>query len=362
MSYISQSSFSRDSILKQRDALGKADPALLEKTIYALELVGQLSSLKVDFVFKGGTSLLLTDPDFRRLSIDADIICKAPSETLEKIFDRLVKQAPFIGWDEQTRGESDIPKHHFRFFFESLINHREDYVLLDVLRDEAPHPDVVPLEVVHPFIEVVKPVKVGVPSLDNITADKLIAFAPATTGIPFGKKKSLQIMKQLFDLGQLALHDLDLKKVIRAYEAIALQEISYKDEALTRNDILQDTLSTVHLVCQIDLRNAVEDERTAEIRLGLKQISGYLATGRLSLAEAKVAASRVALLSTVIGRGLTDLTWKDVLYTRGKDETVGEVALPEPYHLLNRLKKGLPESFYYWAKLANLTTEGAPSQ
>ncbi|MBL7047611.1 MAG: nucleotidyl transferase AbiEii/AbiGii toxin family protein [Candidatus Marinimicrobia bacterium] len=356
MSYISIQSFSRDSILKQRESIGKADPALLEKTIYSLELIAQLSLLELDFVFKGGTSLLLLDHEFRRLSIDADIITEASPETLNSIFDLLVEQSPFIHWDEQERGKSTVPKHHYRFFFESTINSREDYVLLDVLRDKVPHPDIVPLEVTHPFIEVEKPVNVTVPSLENIIADKLIAFAPETTGIPFDKGKSLQIVKQLFDLGELTLYDLNLNKILRAYEVITLQEISYKNDSITLDDILLDTLTTAHLVCQIDLRNAVEDERTAEIRLGLKQIAGYLADERLSHANAKVAASRIALLATIIRNRITDIEWKKLRYTRGKEETVADVTLPKPYHLLNRLRKGLPESFYYWAKLIKYTS------
>ncbi len=357
MSYISEPSFSRDSILKQRASLGKADPTLLEKTIYALELIGQLSLLELDFVFKGGTSLLLIDPDFfRRLSIDADIICETPPKTLESLFDRLVEQSPFIRWDEQERKESAVPKHHFRLFFESTINSREDYVLLDVLKDKVPHPDIVRLEAVHPFIEVDKLVKVAVPSLDSITADKLIAFAPETTGVPFGKGKSLQIVKQLFDLGELTLYDLNLKKVSRACEAIALQEIGYKNDPITLDDILLDTLTTAHLVCQLDLKNAIEDGRTTEIRLGLKQISSYLPKGRLSIADAKAAASRIALLATVIRNNLTDIGWKELLYTRGIEEKVVDVSLPEPYHLLNRLRRGLPEAFYYWAKLIKYTS------
>lgn len=356
MSYISVQSFSRDSILEKRESIGKADPALLEKTIYALELIGQLTMLELDFVFKGGTNHLLIDPDFRRLSIDADIICETLPETLEDVFDRLVKQAPFMRWDEQERKESTVPKNHFRFFFESTINSREDYVLLDVLNDKAPHPDIVPLETVHPFIEVEKPVKVAVPSLDSITADKLIAFAPETTGVPFGRGKSLQIVKQLFDLGELTLYDLNIEKVIRAYKAIALQEIGYKTDSITQDDILLDSLTTAHLVCQIDLKNAIEDERTAEIRLGLKQIPSYLLKGRFSIADVKVAASRIALLATIIRNRITDIEWKEHRYTRENEETVAGVTLPEPYHQLNRLRKGLPESFYYWAKLTKYTS------
>ena len=54
-----------------------------------------------------------------------------------------------------------------------------------------------------PLFEVEKEVKVCMPTLNGITGDKLSAFAPTTIGIPYGKGKSMEIIKQLFDLGVL---------------------------------------------------------------------------------------------------------------------------------------------------------------
>ena len=40
---------------------------------------------------------------------------------------------------------------------------------------------------------------VTLPSIDCILGDKLTAFAPHTTGIPFGFGKELEIVKQMYD-------------------------------------------------------------------------------------------------------------------------------------------------------------------
>jgi len=50
---------------------------------------------------------------------------------------------------------------------------------------------------------------VTVPSADDILGDKLTAFAPNTSGIPYIKGDrdcSLEIIKQLYDVGRLFEH------------------------------------------------------------------------------------------------------------------------------------------------------------
>ena len=54
-----------------------------------------------------------------------------------------------------------------------------------------------------------EPLKVTVPSADDILGDKLTAFAPNTSGIPYIKGDrdcSLEIIKQLYDVGRLFKH------------------------------------------------------------------------------------------------------------------------------------------------------------
>ena len=51
-----------------------ADPIIIEKVIRALVLLEALQSVGVNFIFKGGTSLMLMIQEPRRFSIDIDII------------------------------------------------------------------------------------------------------------------------------------------------------------------------------------------------------------------------------------------------------------------------------------------------
>lgn len=330
MSYIDEADFTQESIIEKRSSLGKVDPAFIEKTIYAMELVGQLALMDLDFVFKGGTSLLLLDPSFGRLSIDVDIITETASKEFVTIFKQVIDNSPFIRWEEQIRGESQVPKSHYRFYFDSQINHQENYVLLDVLNTKSPYTRIEERDIAHPLFNVIKPVSVKLPSLDNITADKLAAFAPKTIGIPYGIGKSLQIIKQLFDLGELTLKNLQISKVITAYKAIIKEEMAYHSELLTEQDTLDDTIETAHLICQLDLKDSIDDEYTEEMRQGIRQIPGFIIQQKFTFQTAKIAASRVAFLASAIKRNRVNTNWGQNRYDQTRDESVTGVTLLEP--------------------------------
>ena len=71
-----------DQFKKQKDH-SRIDKIILQKMIYALHLLEQLQLNKLEFVFKGGTSLVLLLEDGNRFSIDIDIICQTDRDELE---------------------------------------------------------------------------------------------------------------------------------------------------------------------------------------------------------------------------------------------------------------------------------------
>ena len=56
----------------QKDS--KRDPVLLERTVYAFGLLEALARVRMPFIFKGGTCLMMLMDKPRRLSTDIDII------------------------------------------------------------------------------------------------------------------------------------------------------------------------------------------------------------------------------------------------------------------------------------------------
>jgi predicted nucleotidyltransferase component of viral defense system len=75
----------------------------------------------LDFVFKGGTSLLLLLDNPRRLSVDVDIVSLAPPDVFAPILSGLINP-PFKSVEEDLRGEDRLPRRrHFKFFYQSQL-------------------------------------------------------------------------------------------------------------------------------------------------------------------------------------------------------------------------------------------------
>ena len=89
--------------------------------IYALHLLERLKANGLDFVFKGGTSLVLLLKEVNRFSIDIDIICNTERTDLEKVLDNIIQSSNFKNWqlDEHRSYQPGVPKAHYKFSFDT---------------------------------------------------------------------------------------------------------------------------------------------------------------------------------------------------------------------------------------------------
>ena len=100
----------------------KVDKILIEKVIRALMLLEGLSSSGLDFVFKGGTALMLLLGTTKRLSIDIDIIVPNKSVDLADYLDKFITEKGFTRYEKQERKvQSNIEKEHYKLFFISAL-------------------------------------------------------------------------------------------------------------------------------------------------------------------------------------------------------------------------------------------------
>ena len=344
---IDKKCFTKSWILGKREKLGKVDPALLEKSIYALDLLCGLVLSKVPFVFKGGTSLILLLKAFRRLSIDIDISTETSRVEYGPALKQISLTPPFTGYTEDERGERGLPRRaHFKFFYKSAFSNRNDYVLLDVLEEQNLYPEIKTIPVSSPFIELSRRVVVRMPTVECLLGDKLTAFAPHTIGVRYDPQASMQIIKQLFDVGELFAATQDIAMVARAYEAIADAEIGYRGNAYTREQALDDTFETGVKLCGIGLRGMPAGKESAILQDGIKKIDSHLVNVAFRLEDAKIAASRAALLAAVLKKGakskkLSDLRWKPE-----EASSLVPLSLAGPLERLGRIKAAIPEAFY----------------
>lgn len=78
---------------------------------------------RLDFVFKGGTALMLHLNSTERLSIDLDIIIPEKPEDLDEKLDKVATEQGFLRKEEQKRTvNSKIDKKHYKFFIHHFIN------------------------------------------------------------------------------------------------------------------------------------------------------------------------------------------------------------------------------------------------
>jgi len=328
----------------------KADPILIEKAIYAFELLGSLIESNVSLIFKGGTGLMLLVPELKRLSIDIDILNESDNESLSNAFNKITKEGIFNRWEESKRSSNNkIAKKHFKFFYNSSIEKRESYILLDIVQSNYSFLNTTEKSINLPLFEVEKEIKVKVPTINSYFGDKLTAFAPKTIGIPYGKNKSMEIIKQLFDLGILFDHITSLKEISQIYKKISKTEASYRDISTPINIFLDDTINTSFLICQLDFRKSIIDNYTKELREGIRRIKSYIVGGKYSLLNAKEDASKVALVASLIRDDHLDIDIKKIKLDKKYLDKIKDADLPEDFNILNKLKVISPESFYLWA-------------
>lgn len=336
-----------------QEASGKlrADRVLTEKVVWALWLLEGLASSRLPFIFKGGTALMLKLGSTRRLSIDIDIVMPSREESLAEVLNRIAKEQGFIRAEEQHREtESIIPKTHFKFFYRPQFqNAQETYVLLDILFGNAGYHTIKTISIESPFVlSDGKATQVQVPSFEDLTGDKLTAFAPNTTGIPYQKSEqsaSMEIVKQLYDLGYLFDRISDFETIRRTFASIAKTELGYRNLDISLNEVLKDTFNTA--LC-LSTRGILGSGNFEELSSGIKKLRPFIYSENYQIEKAIVHASRIAYLTRLIQSG------ENVIERFENPEKVADWNI-EDHSLtkLNKLKKANVEAFYYWFKALN---------
>lgn len=135
---IDQQIYTKEYIQSLTDDI-KADRNLVERSLYAFGLLEALSRVKLPFIFKGGTCLLLLLNNPKRLSTDIDIIVD-PTINIDSYLIEAEKIFSFRYMEESKRkGRNNIEKRHFRFYYDSPIQLRESNILLDVVYENNPY-------------------------------------------------------------------------------------------------------------------------------------------------------------------------------------------------------------------------------
>ena len=298
--------------LNTKQAEYKKDPSLIESMIHALYLLEQLKQTGLEFIFKGGTSLILLLERPARFSVDIDIIVnpKIQREELESYLNKIVGDIFIkLELDERRSFRGKVPKVHYKFIYKSnlvsknqggqIVQNPEREILLDVLFAENPYPVLKEKPIDTEWIKQNgEPLTVLVPCENSIAGDKLTAYAPTTIGVPYKVEKEKEIIKQLFDIGTLfeALSDIDVFR--KSFHATATGEISYRPEKeLTIEIVLQDIIDTGIIIAKRDTQEEGDAEKFEELKKGINQFGHFVYVGNFRIEEAQLAAAKAAYLA-----------------------------------------------------------------
>jgi len=354
---ISKDSLQIDWIDNVSSANRKADKILVEKVIRALMLLEGLVKQNLNFVFKGGTALMLILDSSKRLSIDIDIIIEKEPKNLEGIFKALLEEQGFTRFELQERKTAtSIQKAHYKFFYRPIhkTHSAEESILLDILFEKVGYTKINEVPISSKFIlDKGDPIQVKVPSVEDILGDKLTAYAPNSTGIPYVKGEtsmSMEIMKQLYDIGNLFDIAEDGVLVKQTFEKFAATELTYRNQSkLTVDDVLDDIYQTS--LCLVS-RGADGKGDFDHLQTGIQRVSRFIFSESFHIDRAITFASKAAYVSVLIKANKAKIEkFKNPAIM--KDWTIGEPFWPK----LNKLKKSNPEAFFYWHKIFELTTE-----
>lgn len=357
--------FQKAWIDQQRRTLGNCDPGILEKTVYALTLLGHLVESRMPFLFKGGTSLLLHLNPIRRLSRDIDIVCGLPPEEVDAVLAEIAQKEPFIRYQEDVRGHRGMPRRrHFRFIYGSALGKQEETeVLLDVVEEEREVHAIVEKPIRASFLVAEREVLARVPTIESLLGDKLTAFAPHTSGVPLyhpdGTVRDVQqVAKQLFDVGVLFDAATNFDTIASSYDLVVEIERTYRDPNPSREDCLRDTWKAcIGLLAQRpDIVAAYPDG--AHINSGLQRMMGHVTTpAYISGFEAKrtLAAKCALLVAHLLVQERFDFI--NDRWTRSAtqlSEVNGASFNGTTFTWLNGMKAVNPEAYFYLHRAVTL--------
>lgn len=338
--------FLEESINELKKTNPKADIQLLEKTIGALYLVESLVNSGLNFVFKGGTSLVLLLNEIKRFSVDVDIITEEDKQTVNECIKRIIEsQNLFTKYEENKRNNSASKRmelEHYKFFFNSVTDNSEKYILLDIAYESNKYPETINKNMECLKLNVSSEYIVNLPSVESILGDKLTVLAPNTTGIHYNSDKELELMKQLYDVDKLFNEAEYIDIVKKSFINIANREIKYRKlKEITNEDVLED----IREFC-IDtiLQNNIENQH--DVNIGMKKLQGFIIENKFRREqEVLTAVGKVLYLMKLIKND------ENKIERYSKESKLKDIIIPEKFKkILKKMNNYNEEAYYYILK------------
>lgn len=339
---IKSKEFLEESIKNLKKKNPSADIQLLEKTIGALFLVESLVNTGLDFIFKGGTSLILLLDEIKRFSVDVDIITEESQEKVKQIVNEIINNQDLFTRVEENIRENVVSKRmeiaHYKFFFNSVTDDSEKYILLDIAFESNKYSRVIEKRIENTKLNVKSDLSVKVPSTEGILGDKLTVLAPRTTGISYNSEKELELMKQLYDVDKLFNVAKDIKEIKESFINIANREINYRKlKEITYEDVLNDIEDFTK-----DIIYRENKEKLNKITIGMRKFTNFMLERKFLIdKEVLTAASKVTYLVYLIKNNKKQIERYGVGNLQG-------IEIPMEYRKRLKVIQKINEEAYYY--------------
>lgn len=339
---IKSKEFLEESIKNLKKKNPSADIQLLEKTIGALFLVESLVNTGLDFIFKDGTSLILLLDEIKRFSVDVDIITEESQKKVKQIVNEIINNQDLFTRVEENIRENVVSKRmqiaHYKFFFNSVTDDSEKYILLDIAFESNKYSRVIEKRIENTKLNVKSDLSVKVPSTESILGDKLNVLAPRTTGISYNSEKELELMKQLYDVDKLFNVAKDINEIKESFINIANREINYRKlKKITYEDVLNDIEDFTK-----DIIYRENKENLNKIIIGMRKFTNFMLERKFLIdKEVLTAASKVTYLVYLIKNNKKQIERYGVGNLQG-------IEIPMEYRKRLKVIQKINEEAYYY--------------
>lgn len=259
------------------------------------------------------------------------------------------------------RKDHIFDKAHYKFYYEPAHKtaQEEEYVLLDIVYQDTLYNNLLKNDIASSFVKQDgEAIKVTTPDIDNILGDKLTAFAPETTGIPYergGRSMSMEIIKQLYDIGSIFEVCSNFKSTKEAFKEFALEQLKDREIDEDLSLVIDDIYDTALTICT---RGKSGNAKYAELEEGIRKVNSFIFYENYHIEKAIKDASKAAYLATLIKFDKRDIQ------KFSAPQEVKDWVIEQPFNTrLNKLKKSNPEAFFYWYRIYELEAEvGQPKK
>ncbi len=224
--------------------------------------------------------------------------------------------------------------------------------MLDILFEKHAYPQIIDAKIETNWLMTQQPIiKVKVPSKESILGDKLTAFAPNTIGVPYGKSKETEIIKQLFDVSILIDEISDIETVHQSFYKIAEKEIKYRNLDITPDDVLDDIFATALLLSKREKNiNEPDKSKFNELQSGLRSFNYFLIKGSFRIEHAIEASAKVVWFATKLKQ--SDFSSLELYNSKTTDLKEWNISDTNFMHI-QKFRRTNKVAYYYWVEYLN---------